>query len=61
MSITYTSKLPLRGSTIACKRCSRVHPFPKEGAPPIRCECGWWYEVRGGRIVEEFRTRIGGG
>ena len=28
------------------------------GAPPIRCECGWWYENDHGTIKERYWQRI---
>jgi hypothetical protein len=38
-----------------------VYPYPPDHGAPVRCECGWWYTNLGhGRIIEEFRPRIGG-
>ena len=38
-----------------------MYPYPHDHGAPVRCECGWWYTNLGhGRIVEEFRPRIGG-
>jgi hypothetical protein len=38
-----------------------VYPYPHDHGAPVRCECGWWYTNLGqGKIVEEFRPRIGG-
>jgi hypothetical protein len=56
---TYTARAPLGAQTITCTRCKRVHPYPQPGAPPIRCECGWWYENNDGLIEERFKPRIG--
>jgi hypothetical protein len=28
------------------------------GDPPIRCECGWWYENDHGTIKERYWQRI---
>ncbi len=41
-----------------CKRCKRVYPYPQVDAPPIRCECGWWYFNDGPFIREAFWQRI---
>jgi len=60
-AITYTPAPQAEGPTFTCPRCGRVYPYPLDHGKPIRCECGWWYENLGhGRIVEEFRPRIGG-
>lgn len=56
---TYTARPPLGGQTLTCRRCGRVHAFPHPGDRPIRCECGWWYVNRNGRIEEYFKPRIG--
>jgi hypothetical protein len=59
--ITYTPAEPVPGPTFTCPRCERVYPYPHDHGAPVRCECGWWYTNLGhGRIVEEFRPRIGG-
>jgi hypothetical protein len=57
--VTYTAQDALQGKTLTCKRCGRVHPYPQAGGAPVRCECGWWYENDGGRIVDEFKPRLG--
>ncbi len=58
---TYTSLPPIDGPTFTCSRCKRVYPYPVDGGKPIRCECGWWYRNLGhGRILEEYKPRIGG-
>lgn len=57
---TYTPAAAIRGRSFTCKRCLRVYPYPQDGGAPVRCECGWWYTNQGGRILEEFRPRIGG-
>ena len=58
-AVTYTSSAkPLAGKKFVCKRCKRVYPYPEDGGPPIRCECGWWYENDHGTIVERFWERI---
>jgi hypothetical protein len=57
--ITYTGRRPLGARTLTCRRCGRVHPYPVDGGPPIRCECGWWYENHGGLIQEAFKSRLG--
>lgn len=60
-AITYTPAPKVPGPTFACPRCDRVYPYPQDHGAPVRCECGWWYTNLGhGRIVEEFRPRIGG-
>jgi hypothetical protein len=59
--VTYTPAEPTHGPTFTCPRCERVYPYPHDHGAPVRCECGWWYTNLGhGRIVEEFRPRIGG-
>jgi hypothetical protein len=59
--ITYTPAGTIKGPTFTCPRCERVYPYPADHGAPVRCECGWWYTSLGrGRIVEEFRPRIGG-
>jgi len=57
---TYTAAAEIQGRRFTCKRCLRVYPYPKDQGAPVRCECGWWYTNRGGRMLEEFRPRIGG-
>jgi hypothetical protein len=57
--VTYTAQAPLSGSTLTCSRCGRVYPYPQAGGAPVRCECGWWYENRGGKIAETFKPRLG--
>jgi hypothetical protein len=57
--VTYTARPPLEGHTFTCRRCGRVHPYPQDGGPAARCECGWWYENHGGLIQEEFKPRLG--
>ena len=57
--VTYTARPPLGARTLTCSRCKRVHAYPVEGRKPIRCECGWWYENRGGMIQEQFKPRLG--
>jgi hypothetical protein len=60
-AVTYTPAGTTNGPTFTCPRCERVYPYPVDHGPPVRCECGWWYTNLGhGRIVEEFRPRIGG-
>jgi hypothetical protein len=60
-AITYTPAEPVHGPTFTCPRCDRVYPYPVDHGPVVRCECGWWYTNMGhGRIIEEFRPRIGG-
>ena len=60
-AITYTPAKRVEGPTFTCPRCDRVYPYPPDHGAPVRCECGWWYTNLGhGRIVEEFRPRIGG-
>lgn len=59
--VTYTPAEAVSGPTFTCPRCERVYPYPVDHGAPVRCECGWWYTRLGrGRIVEEFRPRIGG-
>jgi hypothetical protein len=59
--VTYTPAEPAPGPTFTCPRCERIYPYPHDHGAPVRCECGWWYTNLGhGRIVEEFRPRIGG-
>jgi hypothetical protein len=58
-ALTYTARAPRAGNTLTCRRCGRVHRYPVDGGPPVRCECGWWYTNRGGLIQEEFKPRIG--
>lgn len=59
--ITYTPAAPINGPTFTCPRCERVYRYPVDHGAPVRCECGWWYTNLGhGRIIEEFRPRIGG-
>ncbi|MBD5634762.1 MAG: hypothetical protein IAI49_09815 [Candidatus Eremiobacteraeota bacterium] len=57
--VTYTAKAALGSRTLTCSRCGRVHAYPVDGGRPIRCECGWWYENRGGLIQEHFKPRLG--
>jgi hypothetical protein len=60
-AITYTDAGKINGPTFTCPRCERVYPYPHDHGAPVRCECGWWYTNLGhGRIIEEFRPRIGG-
>ena len=60
-AITYTPAPPINGPKFECPRCGRVHPYPKEGGRPVRCECSWEYtNVGNGKISEAFHTRIGG-
>lgn len=56
---TYSARPPIAGQKLTCRRCGRVHAFPSPGDRPIRCECGWWYVNRNGRIEEYFKPRIG--
>ncbi len=59
--ITYTPAEAVNSPTFTCPRCERVYPYPVDHGAPVRCECGWWYTNLGhGRVVEEFRPRIGG-
>jgi hypothetical protein len=59
--VTYTPAAAINGPIFTCPRCERVYPYPVDHGAPVRCECGWWYTNLGhGRIVEEFRPRIGG-
>jgi hypothetical protein len=55
---TYTARDNIVGLKLTCSRCGRTYPFPEPGSPPIRCECGWWYENVGGLIQEAFRPRL---
>lgn len=57
--ITYTARPALGGHTLTCKRCKRIHPYPVDGGPAIRCECGWRYESHDGAIREAFAPRLG--
>ncbi len=58
-AVTYTSSLPpVEGRAYVCKRCGRRYAYPKPGERPIRCECGWWYENRGGSLKEAYWQRI---
>jgi hypothetical protein len=60
-AVTYTPAVQPPGPIFTCPRCGREYPYPPDHGKPIRCECGWWYENLGhGRIIEEFRPRIGG-
>ena len=60
-AITYTPARRADGPIFTCPRCDREYAYPVDHGPPVRCECGWWYTNLGhGRIVEEFRPRIGG-
>jgi hypothetical protein len=56
---TYAARPPVGSQKLTCSRCAREYPYPKPGAPAIRCECGWRYENRDGLIAEEFRSRLG--
>lgn len=56
---TYTARPPVGAQVLTCSRCKRVYAYPQPGAPPIRCECGWWYVNVDGMIVEEFKPRLG--
>jgi hypothetical protein len=56
---TYTPRAPVRGPVLTCRRCARVHPFPRNGSA-VRCECGWRYSNEGGQIHEEFKPRLAG-
>jgi hypothetical protein len=56
---TYTTKAPVRGTRLTCRRCNRIHAYPQAGGPPVRCECGWWYTNHGGMIEESFKPRLG--
>lgn len=56
--ITYTSSARPVGKRFVCKRCKRIYNYPDPGGPPIRCECGWWYENDHGTIKERFWQRI---
>ncbi len=58
-AVTYTaSQKPVSGKRFICKRCKREYSWPHPGEPPIRCECGWWYENVHGSIKEAFWQRI---
>jgi hypothetical protein len=57
-AVTYTSSARPAGKQFVCKRCKRVYNYPQPGDPPIRCECGWWYENVHGEIREAFWQRI---
>lgn len=58
-AVTYTSSgKPVTGKAFVCKRCKREYAYPQPGDPPIRCECGWWYENLHGRIKEAYWQRI---
>lgn len=58
-ALTYTSSLkPIVGKKFTCKRCKREYNYPQDGGPPIKCECGWWYENEHGAIIERFWQRI---
>jgi len=60
-AITYSAAPRNAGPTFTCTRCDRVYPYPEDHGAPVRCECGWWYTNLGhGKVVEEFRPRIGG-
>jgi|HubBroStandDraft_1064217.scaffolds.fasta_scaffold06562_2 hypothetical protein len=60
-AVTYTAEGAVSGPTFICPRCDRVYPYPVDHGAPVRCECGWWYTNLGhGRVIEEFRPRIGG-
>ncbi len=60
-AVTYTPSGAIHGPTFTCPRCERVYPYPPDHGAPVRCECGWWYTNLGhGKIIEEFRPRIGG-
>ncbi len=58
-AVTYTASMkPATGKKFVCKRCMREYNYPQPGDPPIRCECGWWYENDRGTIKEAFWQRI---
>ncbi len=58
-AVTYTSSAkPVEGKKFVCKRCKRVYNWPVDAGPPIRCECGWWYENDHGTIKERYWQRI---
>jgi len=58
-AVTYTaSEKPVTGKKFVCKRCMREYSYPRPGDPPIRCECGWWYENDRGTIKEAFWQHI---
>jgi len=61
-AVTYTPAADLsQVPTFTCPRCDRKYAYPQDYGSPVRCECGWWYTNLGhGRIIEEFRSRIGG-
>lgn len=49
---------PPKDKKFVCKRCKREYNYPLDGGPPVRCECGWWYENVGGAIKEAYWQRI---
>jgi hypothetical protein len=58
-AVTYTSSMkPVKDKKFVCKRCKREYARPESGDPPIRCECGWWYENDHGTIKERYWQRI---
>jgi hypothetical protein len=57
--VTYSAQSPIVGRVLTCKRCGRTYPYPQAGGPPVRCECGWWYENVAGTLMEEFKPRLG--
>jgi hypothetical protein len=58
-AVTYTSSMkPVASNKFVCKRCKREYNRPEPGGPPIRCECGWWYENEHGTIKEAYWQRI---
>lgn len=60
-AVTYTPAGNINGPTFTCPRCERSYAYPVDHGSPVRCECGWWYTNLGhGKIIEEFRPRIGG-
>ncbi len=60
-AVTYTAAPTISGPTFTCSRCRRVYAYPTDHGAPIRCECGWWYQNLGhGRILEQYKPRIGG-
>ncbi len=56
---TYTARAPIAGPKLTCSRCGREYAYPAPGGQPVSCECGWHYRNVDGRVVEEFRSRIG--
>jgi len=61
-SNTYTGAPVTTGPLFTCSRCARVYPYPRDNGAPVRCECGWWYYNLGhGKMVEEYKPRLGGG